>query len=168
MQSSYTDRFTKAFPGMRQHGGPFLCDTAIQEESSAEIPFGVMVKRGSVERTAKLVAGSSDKLFGVLQHSHAYDTTELGTVGVKPGAMLNIIRQGRCTVRTETSVVPGDRAFIRYAAGAGGSQLGAFRNAAVAGETIDATGCVEFLEAASAGGVVTVWVDMLNDPSDAT
>lgn len=152
----------KAFAGMRQHGGPAICDTALQQETSAEVPFGVMVKRGTVDRSCKNLSAANDKLFGVVQHSHAISKEELGTLGVKPGSMLDIMRQGRITVLAETNIAPGDRAHVRYAPGAGGTTLGAFRNAAVSNETIDVTGLVEFEETASAGQPVTIWLDMLN------
>lgn len=154
-----------AFAGMMAD----TCDasrvTGVQTEASAEIPFGVMLAKGTGDVDCILPAASGAKLVGVLQHSHSYDPGphgELGTTGLKPGAVLNVLRRGRIYVLVETNVAAMDRAFVRYAAGAGGTQLGAFRNAAVSSETIDLGGRAQFLTSALAGGVAVLEVDMLN------
>jgi hypothetical protein len=161
-QTSYSTYFAAAIAGM-------LADTyrlgdylhAKQAEASAEIPFGVMVAKGTNEKMGILPAAANAVLKGVLLHQHIYEARDLGTVGLKPGPMMNLVNKGRIWVITETSVTDGQRAFIRYAAGSGGSQLGAFRNAAVTNETIDLTGRARFV-GDHTSGLAIVEIDMLN------
>lgn len=164
-QTTYSYTMTTAFAGMLADSNIALNDIfgAVQAEASAEIPFGVMCCKGTGDNDAKLPAASNAKLIGVLIHSHTYEPRlDLGTVGVKPGAMLNIMNKGRVWVLVEENVTREDRAYIRYAAGAGGTQLGAFRKSSVSGETIDATKTCKFVTSASAGQLAVVEVDMLN------
>lgn len=162
-QTSYSYTMSAAFAGMLADVGDNDIFGAVQAESSLEIPFGVMVCKGSGDNDAKLPAASTAKLLGVLVHSHNYEPRlDLGTTGVKPGAMLNILNRGRIYVTVEEAVTKEDRAYVRYAAGAGGTQLGAFRKSAVTDETIDVTKKCKFVTSASSGGLAVVEVDMLN------
>jgi hypothetical protein len=162
-QTSYSNTMTAAFAGMLADTSDNDIFGALQAEASSEIPFGVMVCKGTGDNDAKLPAASTAKLFGVLVHSHNYEPRiDLGTVGVKPGATLNVLNRGRIHVVVEENVTREDRAYVRYAAGAGGTQLGAFRKSAVVDETIDATAKCKFVTSASAGQLAIVEVDMLN------
>ncbi len=137
----------------------------VSGEASAEIPFGVMVCKGSTDDAHILVAASTAKLTGVLVHQHTYDNGpngSLGTTGLKPKAVFDVLRQGTIYVLVEEAVVAQDRAFVRYAAGAGGTVLGAFRKTAVSSETIDVGTKCQFLTSAASGGYAVLHVDMLN------
>jgi hypothetical protein len=102
----------------------------VNAEASAEIPFGVVVKRGTNDGEAKLVDSATAKLAGLVLHSHAYDVRyELGTTGVKPTVMLSLLQKGTAYVAVEEAVVDGDIPWVRFAAGSF-SQLGAFRKSA--------------------------------------
>lgn len=170
-QTSYAEQ-PAAFAGMLADATIVKhADTLVQGEASAEIPFGVAVALSTSPGTdgtpgkAVLPAAANAKIWGVAVHSHDYDNrTELGTTGMKPKVLLSALRKGRIWVTVETAVVAGDRAHIRYAAGAGGSQLGAFRNASVVNETIDLTKVAVFLTTASIGGLAMVEVDFTNIP----
>jgi len=165
-QTSYSNTMTAAFAGMLADTGRNDIFGALQAEASLEIPFGVMVCKGTGDNDAKLPAASDAKLIGVLVHSHAYEPrTDLGTTGVKPGATLNVMNRGRMHVLVEETVVREDRAYIRYASGAGGTQLGAFRKSAVSNETIDVRANVKFVTSASSGQLAIIEVDMLNTMS---
>lgn len=171
MQTSYGE-MAAAFEGMLADATIVKhADTMVQGEASAEIPFGVAVAIETSPGTdgtpgkATLVNAAADKIAGVVLHHHAYDSrTELGTTGLKPKTLLSVLRKGRVWVKTETAVVDGDRAHIRYAAGAGGTQLGAFRNATVVSETIDATAQAVFRSTAAAGELAILEVDFTNKP----
>ena len=71
-----------AFPGMRSSSHFGHVDGMINGEASAEIPFGVCVAQGSVDKSAIKLAATSDKLVGIVMFRHGYaDTIELGTTG---------------------------------------------------------------------------------------
>jgi hypothetical protein len=164
-QTSYSTTMVKAFAGMLADTGGNDVASAVQSEASLEVPFGGFVAFGASDGAAILPAASSAKLLGCLVHDHTYEPgTNMGTVGVKPKNMLSVLRKGRIWVTPETAVAPGDRLHVRYAAGAGGSQLGACRNAAVASETLDCTTQGVFLTTASAGQLAILEIDMTNEP----
>lgn len=171
-QTSYAE-MAAAFAGMLADAGIVkYAETMVQAEASAEVPFGIVVVMNTAPTAdgtpakAKLPAASTDKLWGIVLHSHSYDTrTELGTTGLKPKTLLSALRKGRVWVTVETAVAVGDRGHVRYAAGAGGTQLGALRNAAVGSETIDATTQIVFVTAQTvAGGLAVAEVDFTNKP----
>jgi hypothetical protein len=129
------------------------------------MPFGIAVKEGTGDNDANLPGAGTDKLAGILLHSHAYDkNNELGTTGLKPKAVLGVLRKGRVYVTVEEAVVKGDRLFVRHTAGVGGTQKGAVRKSAVGGETVDATKQGVFLTSASAAGLAVLEVDFVNEP----
>jgi hypothetical protein len=165
-QTSYSLTIAAAFAGMLADTGDNDIFGAVQAESSLEIPFGVMVCKGTGDNDAKLPAAADAKLLGVLVHSHSYEPKiDLGTTGVKPGAVLNVLNSGRVWVLVEENVTREDRAYVRYAAGAGGTQLGAFRKSAVSNETIDVRANVKFVTSASSGGLAIIEADNLNTMS---
>lgn len=141
------------------------CLSYVSEEASAEIPFGVMIMKGAADFGALLVNAANAIPVGVLVHAFVYDNGpngELGLVGLKPKAAFNVMRSGRIYVMVEENVTAMDRAYVRYAAGAGGTQLGAFRKTSVVNETIDVRKNCQFLTSASAGDIATLAVDMMN------
>ncbi len=165
-QTSITSKMDAAYAGMmRDDNYDNFTVPGISEEVALETPFGVAVARGTVDDGVKLPAAANAKIKGVVRHSHHYDkTSELGTIGLKPKTLMNVLRKGRIYVTVEENVAPGDRAHIRYAAGAGGTQLGAFRKSSVVNETLDLTTCAEFQTTALAGGIAVVDVDFTNEP----
>lgn len=135
--------------------------TGIQAEASAEMPFGAGVVRASGgDDNVKLPSAVTDNVRGVISHSHVYDKDQqLGTVGVKPKNLVNVVRRGRIRVKVEEAVVPGDRAYLRYA---GSGDKGAWRKSAVPGETIDCTAEAEFQTTAGVNGFAILDVDFTN------
>lgn len=136
--------------------------SATSSEVSAEIPFGVMVQRGASDDLALLLAGAAaTDLIGVVAHSHAHaKDLELGTTGLKPKATFSIMRIGSLWVTVEDAVTAFTTAVrCRHTAGAGGTVLGAFRGAAVAGETFLLTGA-KWLSSASGGARAKLEVNM--------
>lgn len=165
-QTSYTTNQPIAFPGLKGDATLSVVETRINAEGSAEIPFGVfVVKGGSVgDPGCVLPTASTVKLvLGPVVHSHAYSkgiNGELGTSGLKPKAVLNILVKGRIWVLSETDAAVGDPVFVRYASGAGGTQLGAVRNATVSGEMIDLTIKGRYVTSVTAGNLAMIEVDM--------
>lgn len=111
-----------------------LATPVILVEQGQEVPFGVGVC---------LDERSTDKQ-AVRLPRVAADVTGLGFDGVTMAdfaksdfsqkyhrnSMLSVLRSGYIFVVVEEAVVKGDQPYVRYAAGAGGTQLGAFRKSA--------------------------------------
>jgi hypothetical protein len=135
--------------------------TATSAEASSEIPFGVCVQNGASDDLALLLAGAAAlDLIGIAAHSHAHaKDTELGTTGLKPKTTFNLLRKGRIYVFSEEAVTPADTVRVRHTAGAGGTVLGRFRKAAVAGETFDISLFARWVKSGSAGGLAILEVD---------
>lgn len=133
----------------------------VNQESSAEIPFGVAVVQGTIDDGAKLPDGTGDVFKGVtvLHHGFAANSADLGTTGMKPATMMSVLDSGQINVRVEDAVTPASAVRIRTTAGVG-EQLGAFRSAA------DSTDCAvltraRFLTSADAGGIAVLEIDAL-------
>lgn len=155
-QTSYALNLTASFAGMLADGSTaHQVETRINAEASAEIPFGTFVVTGGSVGDAGAVlpsAGTTKLVLGPVVHSHAYskgDNGELGTSGLKPKTVMNVLVRGRIWVLTETSVAVGDPVFVRYASGAGGTVLGRVRNATVSSEMIDLTTKARFITSAT-------------------
>lgn len=162
-QTSIPDALTVAIAGAKADASYDSVRSFVNEEASAEIPFGVVVCQGTADDGAKLPATSDAVLVGLVLHSNSYEISqELGTTGVKPKCMLNVMDKGRAWVLVEEAVTPADRAYVRYASGLDGTQKGALRATAVSLETIDATGQIRFLTSAGAGELAQVEIDMQN------
>lgn len=167
-QTDYSLTMAAAFAGMIADDGPTDIASALSEEASAEIPFGVFVAKGAVERTCELPDASTDLLEGVVVASQRYEPGvggNIGTTGIKPKGPVNVMRSGRVYVKVEEAVVVGDRPHVRYASGAGGTQLGGVRKSAVSMETIDASTQGVFRTAAGAGGFAVLELDMTAKPA---
>ena len=112
------------------------------DEASAEMPFGIMVVKGTDEDDGVLLchtsaAVSADIMQGVVMHSHAYaKDTELGDDGLKSTVSLDVLTHGRIYVLPEEAVTPGDAVRVRVVT-AGAEVKGAFRT------TADSTDCVD-------------------------
>lgn len=161
--ANYDLNHSAAFAGMKVDMMNDDARSFVSGESSDEIPFGVMIAQGTADDQGELPDGSGDELVGVLLHSHAYArTTELGTTGLKPKASMSVLNKGRVWVICENGCVPGDEVHVRYATGAGGTQLGAFRSATVSSETIDVSEKCRWLTTATSGNLAVLEIDMSN------
>lgn len=165
-QTAVTVNMDAAFPGMLADISKKVVESYVSGESSAEIPFGSATKQkpgAAFTNSALLPVLQADTCNGILLHSHMYSVggnlPELGSVGVKPKAPLNILRQGRVYVRLQTgeSVVKGDRAFWHIVDQA-------WRNSADGTDTVDLTAQCEFRSTTGSGGVAILEVDFVNLP----
>jgi hypothetical protein len=108
--------------------------TGLNEEVT-EIPFGVALSKvgSSVDDGYKLPALAGSVIAGVSIHSPAINN--IGSAGWAPtagiprsrGAPFNVLKRGTVWVTVEQAVLNYDIAFARFASGAGGTQLGAWR-----------------------------------------
>lgn len=138
---------------------------SIVSADTLDMPFGVMVAKGNSDVNGILPNGSGIIPIGVLALSFVYDNGpngSLSAVGLRPQAMMNVMRRGRIWVLVEENVTAYDRAFIRFTAGAGGTQLGAFRKSADSASALDVTKKCQYLTSATAGNLAVLDVDMLN------
>lgn len=176
-QTTYNDLQDPGFAGqlLAEFGDGIT--TMYNSEASLEMAFGTAVKYGGVagnDKSAKLPTAETDKIAGIVLHSHAYADTDLGqganggaaTVrpGVKAGKMINVLRKGRVRVVVEDGCVPGDRLWVRAVSdGAGVEFLGASNNADDSTDMVDCTNQGVFLTTATAGGLAVLEVDFTGD-----
>jgi len=162
-QTSISTTMALAYAGLLADSGFHDVISRVNGEASAEIRFGAMVAQDTADDECDLLAADTDKPIGVVVHSHAYDKpNDLGDTGLKPKAMVNVLRKGRIWVPVEEAVVAMDPVFVRHTVADSGSFQGAFRKSDDNNETIDLTGVARFLTSASASGFAVVEVDMSN------
>ena len=104
---------------------------------SVAVGFGLGLAQGSgADGRCKLPAASGDVTNLFLGISALVQTKEQpypslsGPVQYPAGSDIAIMRKGRIWVQVEEAVVPMGPVFCRFASGAGGTQLGAFRTSA--------------------------------------
>jgi hypothetical protein len=126
---------------------PFSLDSMPNGETTLSIPFGIAMYIDGTTQGFKLPALITDvtnrMAVNVIinrNRFYSYDAslnpTITGNDRVAPGAWCAGLTLGYVAVTVEEAVNAGDPCFIRYAAGAGGTQLGAFR------KTVDSTTAV--------------------------
>lgn len=169
VQSAVTSK-ASAIEGMPADASALTRDVAtyISEEASAEIPFGVMVCRGSTdEDNGALLLNTSaaameQLLAGVVMWTDVYaKPSELGDTGLKPGVTLNVLQRGRIWVRPEDAVDPGDAVRVRCVV-AGSEVKGAFRSAADSTDCVDISSFARWRSSAGAGELAILEIDMTN------
>lgn len=128
VQTTFVPDYTVGVPGQ-------LADTANNTPNSklaaAVVPFGTFVCRRAtpadpVSHCANPeVAGSvTARAIGIALKSEMQGSSGTG-YAINDGVA--ILTKGKCYVNVEGVVTDGQDLFVRFAAGAGGSQLGAFR-----------------------------------------
>lgn len=168
VQTSYSDTRAKAIAGMLADSGE---DATIRSyfnaEASAECAFGRAVKFGATDDAALLPSVETDKILGIVLYSSRYDNGtngELGTTGLKPKAMMDILRKGTLWVVVEDGCAPGDRLWIRAVAGGDPEFLGGCNNADDSTDMVDCTKQGLWMSTAAAGGLARLAVDFINEP----
>lgn len=158
-QTAVASAITGAFAGQSGDSSNKQDDSFINGESSAEIPFGVVVQQGTADNECLLLTATSNVLIGVTLHSNNYQlTTELGTTGVKPNVTMNVRSQGRVWVTVEEAVTPASNVLVRAVA-AGSEVAGAFRDTADGSDCIDISGFARYLTSAGIAGLALVEFD---------
>lgn len=177
VQTSISDMPSAAFAGDLV-GINHQIDPMKSVEASAEIPFGYAVAfkaSGATDQDALLpLAANSPIIAGIVVKSDVYDRTysladgstggELGTTGLKPGAMLNVLRQGRIWAVCVSGCTPGARLYVQKTVNGGTRPLGALDSAADGMNSVDATKQGVWKTTASAGGLAILEVDFTNAP----
>jgi hypothetical protein len=154
-QTSYSDTLAPGFAGQLADLSFKRVSTGVNAQG-AQIPFGVAVTKATGDGKYDLPNAAGDKVYGIALHSH--DVDQLGltdTNGIPIDGDFNLLEEGVAYVITEEAVVDGDPVYVRYATGAGGTQLGGFRKSAVTSETAIVKGA-KFRSTAAAGGIAAV------------
>lgn len=177
VQTTYSESVTAAYAGMLASED---CDiiSMTNVEASASMPFGrgvIFKATNTTDQDALVPSAETDKVAGIVVHSHAYDRSwtnaagttvgELSATGLLPGTMLNVLRRGVIWVIAEDACVPGDRLWVRCTAGGAGEVVGGCTNGDEGTETIDCTNQGVFLTTAAAGGLAKLQVDFTNRPT---
>lgn len=176
VQTSYNDAPPIGFNGMLADEGPHGIMAMINQDT-ASIAFGrgVIFKSGGNDQDAKLpLTSQTDKVAGIVVHSNAYSRSwtdvngtfgQVDAVGLRPGVMMNVIRQGRVLVVCESGCTKGDRLFVRAVSAEDGTEFyGGLNNAAVASKMIDCQGQGQWLTTAAAGQLAVLEVDFQAKP----
>ena len=163
-QTTVSSQFPIGVPGQLADGytaqfGDVVTRTS--EEASAEIPFGTIVKRGTVGDRCKMLTAVSDIPDGVVVFANMFDyPTERGDIGLKPKTTFGVLRKGRIYVLLETDVAITDEVHVRATANGANTTIGICRATADATHTIDLTGLASWAKAGVAGDVGILEVDM--------
>jgi hypothetical protein len=154
-QTDYSSSQPVAFAGMLGDLSFKRVSTGVNKQGAA-IPFGVAVTKAAGDGNYDLPNAAGDKVFGIVLHSHDYDQRDLtGVQGVPVDVDFNLLEEGAAYVKVEEAVVDGDDVYVRHTAGAGGTQLGAFRKSADTATAGVAKGA-KFKSSAAAGGYAKV------------
>lgn len=139
-------------------------DTVINGESTAQLPFGIGVKRGSSDDTVLNFTANTDALDGILVYENDFaQPYELGTTGVLPGFTMRICRFGRIKVIPETNVDPTQSVFVRAVANVGGGfpRVGSWRSSADSTNTIDVSAFAKWRTTTTAGSIAILEINLI-------
>lgn len=164
-QTSVAQSAAGAFAGLLVDSSPSEVRSYVSEESSAEIPFGVMVCQGTADNGAKLLntsaAAMAKAMVGIVLHSHGYaKDNELGDDGLKPKVIMRVLHKGVAWVQVEEAVTPASAVKVRAVA-TGEEVPGAFRDTPDGTtDCVDISAFARYLTSAGAGGFAQIAIDM--------
>lgn len=141
--------------------GPHKVDSAYNSEVSAEMAFGIGVRRGAADDAALILAAASTPgdFAGVVVHTHAiFRPDALGTTGVKPKKSFGLLRLGCVWVFAEDAVTLASGVFLRVG---GTGVVGAFRGTDDAADAVDISAVAAWRTSAGAGGVAKLEVMLI-------
>lgn len=135
-QTSYPTTITSAIAGLLA-GSLYNSEIAsVKNDSGGALPFGIGLKTGANKGDAVVPpSGSGDKIRGIAMFEQGLNNIGLAaaspaTAGILDQVQFNMIERGRVWVISEEAVDVDSPVYCRYASGAGGTQLGAFRASA--------------------------------------
>lgn len=162
-QTSYSTYQAAAFAGMLADSGEVDVLSYVNEEASANLPFGVAVAKGTADNGFLAMVNGSSVIVGILAHTHQVDPSRVASsptgAGVPPKYLGNVLKRGRIIVQVEEAVTPASAVFVRHTAGAGGTQKGAFRASADTATAVAWT-AARYLTSAGIGGFATVEINL--------
>jgi hypothetical protein len=153
-QNSYTINQAGGQAGGIADGGNH--DIISAADKLEAVPFGVALAQGASDGLCKLPSSSTDKIIGVAVLEQTKEQAlGSGVVNYPAGSMISVMKRGRVNVLAESAVAAGGPVYVRFASGAGGSQLGAMRADADTGSAMLVDGA-SFTTSVAAGGVAVV------------
>ena len=127
-QLTYNTNMAKGFAGQLATTSHKQVDSFVNAEASADMPFGIAVKKGSADGECLLPSSASDKIIGLTMRDNSLDTLALASNGaIAPKAMASVMRVGAMYALPEQTVAKGDKVFVRFTAGAGALKVGRLR-----------------------------------------
>lgn len=133
--------------------------------AGVDITNGRFVVQGTADGRCKLPTATGEITGGKALGISRYRATAMTswpagqTVPYPQGTTVPVVRRGPVWVKVEEAVAPGDPVFVRFAAGAGGTALGAFRKSADTATAVQYPGAV-YLDTAAANGLARVDLNM--------
>lgn len=164
VQTTYTTAPAAAYAGLLADDTENDIMT-LENGGTPSIPFGAPVsfKTGSTsDKSAQLIAATTDKIAGILVHSHDYQRTftlpdgtvegELDSTGLVTGTEMAVLWRGTIWVKVFDAVAVGDAVY--FAVDSGGSH---YTGAGQIGKTSDAGHAVQvtnafWVSSSAAGG----------------
>ncbi len=135
--------------------------SATNEESTASLIVGTMVKRGTGGGLAKLLTDSHEIPYGIVTRGHHLSSpTEIAAVevdtdvfydGLKPGVTFGLGRTRRYNVLIQESVDVGDEVHVRAVATTG-EVAGAFAKSDLGADGINCSAFCEWVEGGEVDG----------------
>ena len=149
VQTAYTAEQALAFEGQRADLG--LTNVISKAAEGGDISYGRAVCRGTGDDQALLAAATGGSFLGVTEFTNAGVANASDASVYEENSEMNILNFGYVWVICEDGCVPGDAAFFRHTAGAGGTVIGAFRTDADTASADAITGATFESTAAAAG-----------------
>jgi hypothetical protein len=146
-------------------------DSGTNEEAAANIPFGILCKRGSAKGLIKLPTTAADVLDGILVHADEFDyPSQIADVtvntydqsAIKPKVTGGLLKEGVVYVIPEANGAAAAGVHARIVASGGNTQLGSFTPTAEAGKTINLTPFARWVEPPVLGQPTPLWIDLAN------
>lgn len=160
MQTSYTNLAPEALLGLMTEDFTRYVDTVIPQVS---VKIGKLLTAdltaGKVRNAAKLPAAAADVSKPAAMGIVPYDQTREGGSDWPALRPTPVVRRGRIWVKAEGAVTRWTVPFVRFASGAGGTELGSFRGDA---DSTTAAQCpwALFITDAAAGELVLVEISL--------
>lgn len=130
-----------------------------------DIPFGAAVKINGMYCSLPAATGDVTGQLGVAIKDASKPTpgAVFGTGGYKAGDPVAVLKTGRVWIATETALANGAAPFVRYAAGGGGTQKGAWRNTIDSTTALQPTSGVHVYRGVAAAGLAVVELGKTGD-----
>ena len=161
-QTAYSVDPALAFRGMLGDPNDDSFAIPLANGAAAAVGFGIAVRRDvtNPEDQFDIFNATGQDCVGILVHTQAQENPALtGDLGVDLLEVASVLRRGRIWVRVEEAVSVGDPVFFRHTAGAGGSEIGAFRNDADTASCDQLAGAA-WLQGSSGAGVALLEVNI--------
>lgn len=162
-QIAINQEMAVGYAGMWADAAENTVESKVNAEASLPIAFGWAVRQGTGDRECLKVIADTNKIIGVVAHSHVYakggSLPQLDTVGVLPKNVLNVVRRGRLYVVVGEAVLAGQRPYYQIS-------TQRWRISSVMGDTIDASLQAQFRTSQSTvGGIAVLEFDFLMSPT---